>query len=140
MLDKERVLTKIDEFDGYMEELKQILPVSFQEYGRIEKKRSCERLLQLCIECMIDVCKFIVSGLRLGLPGEENDVFNKVRKKGIISEGTADRLKKMRGLRNILIHEYAAIDDKIVYEILKSSLKDLSAMRQEILSGMNNQE
>ena len=74
MLDKERILGKIDDLDSYLNELRQITPESFEAYQKIEKKRSCERLLQLCIECTIDVCKLFVSGLKLGLPYEENDL------------------------------------------------------------------
>ena len=50
MLDRERVLVKLDELDTYLAELRKILPASFKQYQAIEKKRSCERLLQLCIE------------------------------------------------------------------------------------------
>ena len=62
MLDKERVLGKIDDLEAYLSELKQIVPESFADYQRIEKKRSCERLLHLCIECAVDICKLFVSG------------------------------------------------------------------------------
>ena len=56
MLDRERVLAKIDALDGYLRELHEILPASFEEYQRIEKRRACERLLQVSIECVIDLC------------------------------------------------------------------------------------
>ena len=81
MLDKERILGKIDDLDSYLDELKQVVPANFEEYQKIEKKRSCERLLQLCIECAVDVCKLFVSGLKLGLPSEENDLFIKMQKR-----------------------------------------------------------
>jgi uncharacterized protein YutE (UPF0331/DUF86 family) len=115
MLDKERIVTKIDELDSYLGELRQIAPVRYDEYQQIEKKRSCERLLQLCIECVIDVCKLIVVQLRLGLPSEENDLFAKLEDKGLLSHQVAEVVRQMRGFRNILIHEYAAIDDELVY-------------------------
>lgn len=67
-MDEQRILTKIDELDSYLEELRAVAPENFKEYERIEKKRSCERLLQLCIEWVIDICKVLVSGMRLGLP------------------------------------------------------------------------
>lgn len=136
MLDRERVLSKIDKFDNYLEELAEILPANFEEYKKIEKKRSCERLLQLSIECIIDISNLFVSGLRLGLPAEENDLFNKMRKKGLISEEITTILKQMRGLRNILIHEYTIIDDKIVYDILKTKLEDLKRVRKEIIKAL----
>ena len=65
MLDRRRIITKIDELDGYLAELREVMPDDLKQYGRIEKKRSCERLLQLCIECVIDICRIIVSGMRL---------------------------------------------------------------------------
>ncbi len=75
MLDKERIVSKIAELDSYLDELRQVSPATFDEYLMVEKKRSCERLLQLCIENIIDVCKILVSGLKLGLPSDENDIF-----------------------------------------------------------------
>ena len=55
MLDRERVLAKIDALDGYLQEIHEILPSSFEEFQRIEKRRACERLLQVSIECVIDL-------------------------------------------------------------------------------------
>jgi uncharacterized protein YutE (UPF0331/DUF86 family) len=80
-VNRDRILAKIDELDSYLDKLKQIAPSGYDEYQHIEKKRSCERLLQLCIECVIDVCKLIVIQLRPGLPSEENDLFTKLENK-----------------------------------------------------------
>lgn len=133
MLDKERILSKVDELDGYVDELAQIIPTDFEEYQRIEKKRSCERLLQLCIECAIDICKLFVSGLRLGLPSEENDLFDKMVKKGILSKKMNALLREMRAFRNILVHEYAVVDDELVFKTIKTRLGDFKKFKKEIL-------
>ena len=45
MLDKERIHAKLDELYQYLSELSQIEPKNFDEFQKIEKKRSCERLL-----------------------------------------------------------------------------------------------
>lgn len=133
MLDKERILSKVDELDGYVDELAQIIPTDFEEYQRIEKKRSCERLLQLCIECAIDICKLFVSGLRLGLPSEENDLFDKMVKKEILSKKMNALLREMRAFRNILVHEYAVVDDELVFKTIKTRLGDFKKFKKEIL-------
>lgn len=133
MLDKERILAKIDELDTYLSELTQIIPATFEEYEQIEKKRACERLLQLCIECVIDVCRLFVSGLRLGLPSEENDLFDKMLKKKILSKEMNSLLKEMRGFRNILVHEYAAVDDELVFKTMKEKLDDFRKFKKEVL-------
>jgi len=74
VIDRERILTKLDELDGYLAELRSFAPDRFEEYRRTEKKRACERLLQLLVETSIDTCALLVAGLRLGLPGDEDDL------------------------------------------------------------------
>lgn len=103
-LDEEKVLIKIDQMEGYLAELEGVLPERYQEYQRTEKKRSTERLLQLTIEAAIDICNLMVSGLDLGLPAEENDLFDKLAEKGVITEKMKEKLYRMRGFRNILVH------------------------------------
>ena len=49
MLDRERLLGKMDDLEGYLKELREILPASLEEYKKIEKRRACERLLQVSI-------------------------------------------------------------------------------------------
>lgn len=133
MLDRERVLAKIDVLDGYLKEIREILPVDFEEYKRIEKRRACERLLQVSIECIIDICGLIVTGLRLGLPAEEDDLFEKLEQAGIISSARKEALKRMKGFRNILVHEYGRVDDLMVYEVLQTKMDDFEAFKREIL-------
>lgn len=78
MVDKPRILSKLDELDGYLGEIRTILPKDFRAYQSIPTKRGTERLLQLCVECTIDICQILVSGLRLGLPADEGDLFEKL--------------------------------------------------------------
>lgn len=132
MLDKNRVLSKLDELDSYISELESVMPKSYEEYvNSIEKKRSCERLLHILIECVIDICALMVKGLRLGLPAEEEDLFEKLEKGKIISGEMKGKLKSMRGFRNILVHRYAEVDDELVFENL-GSIKDFKEFRKEI--------
>jgi uncharacterized protein YutE (UPF0331/DUF86 family) len=138
VLDRERILGKVAELDSYLGELKQVTPATFDEYQTIEKKRSCERLLQLCIESVIDVCKMFVSGLKLGLPSDENDLFSKLHAKKIISEETARTLREMKGFRNILIHEYATVDDEIVYSYAKMNSNDFEEFEKQILASISS--
>ena len=139
MLDKERLLAKIDELEGYLREIEQVKPASLEEYKKVEKKRSSERLLQLSIECMIDICALMVTGLRLGLPSEEDDLFERLEQAGIISALMKETLRKMKAFRNILVHEYGRIDDQLVYELLQNKLDDFERFKNEILEAISNQ-
>jgi uncharacterized protein YutE (UPF0331/DUF86 family) len=78
----------------------------------------------------------MVIGLRLGLPAEEDDLFEKLQQAGIITSSRKESLKQMKGFRNILVHEYGHVDDMIVYEILQNNLNDFDAFKQEILQAI----
>ena len=134
MIDRDRLLAKIDELDGYLTELRSIAPEQFEDYLRVEKRRACERLVQVSVEAMIDACALLVTGLRLGLPGEEEDLFDKLTQRGAISPSMADTLRRMKGLRNLLIHEYGRINDKIVFETISQRFGDFESFKREILA------
>lgn len=136
MLDRERILAKIDELDGYLVELRQVVPATFEAYRTIEKKRACERLLQIAIEVVIDICGLLVAGLRLGLPAEEDDLFERLETASVISPDLKATLRSMRGLRNILVHEYGRVDDAIVFEVIRNELGDFDTFRTAVLQAL----
>ena len=133
MLDRERILAKMDELEGYLKELRSIVPENYNEYlASIEKRRACERLLQIAVECVIDISSLLVSGLRLGLPAEESDIFEKLYTNKIISGEVRDILRSMKGFRNILVHDYARLDNALIYEIATARSTDFELFVKEI--------
>jgi uncharacterized protein YutE (UPF0331/DUF86 family) len=135
VIDRDRILTKLDEVDGYLVELRSIAPDRLEEYLKgIEKRRACERLLQVCIDGVIDVCALLVTGLRLGLPGEEDDLFEKLAGRAVISRQMGATLRQMKGLRNILVHEYGRLDDALVLEVIQTRLEDFAVFKGEVLA------
>lgn len=138
MLDRERILTKLDELDGYLGELRQVVPESYARYMEsVEKRRACERLLQISIECVIDVCALFVSGLRLGLPAEEDDLIEKLEQAGLISSEMAKALRTMKGFQNILVHEYGRIDNALVFAMATRRRQDFEGFKTEILRALS---
>lgn len=137
MLDRERIITRIDELEGYLKELKSIIPKNYDEYfSSIEKRRACERLLQISVECVVDICGLLVSGLRLGLPAEESDIFEKLFLNNIISAEMKDTIKSMKGFRNVIVHDYAKLENALIYEIATTRLIDFERFIKEILRAL----
>ena len=136
-MDKEKVLNKLAEMEGYVTELKRICPKTFVEYQRsVEKRRACERLLQISIETMIDICNVLVIELKLGLPSGEEDIFEKVCNEGLITKAMKEKLKKTRKFRNVLVHRYGIIDDRKVFANIKKNLKDFSEFKVSIAKSL----
>ena len=118
MLDRERVLAKLDALHGYERELGVVLPGNLEDYtASLEKRRATERLLQVSVECILDICGLFVAGLRLGLPAEEENLFDRLEQARVFSPDLVRTLRAMRRFRNILVHEYGAVDDEIVFQL-----------------------
>jgi len=137
-LDEEKLLIKIDQMESYLSELEDVLPETYENYKKVEKRRSTERLLQLAIQTVIDICSIVVSGLDLGLPSEENDLFDKLADERVISEDTKNTLYEMRGFRNILVHEYATVDNQLVFETAQEGTEDFRKFASEIKDRLKN--
>jgi len=136
-MDKKRILSKLDELNQYLSELKEIKTSSIDEYiNSIEKKRACERLIQISIETVIDICNILVSGLKLGLPFDEEDIFIKLENKKLISKETSKMLREMKGFRNILVHNYGDVDDELVFKMISKKLGDFDKFRKEVLKNI----
>jgi uncharacterized protein YutE (UPF0331/DUF86 family) len=50
----------------------------------------------------------------------------------VISPPTADLLRRMKGMRNILVHEYGRVDNALVFETARQGLGDFDVFRREI--------
>ena len=42
----------------------------------------------------------------------------------------------MRGFRNILVHLYGTVDERIVFEVATSRLEDFARFRREVLAAL----
>ncbi len=135
-LDRDRIVSKLGQLDAYLAELDDVAPQSFEAYQSTAARRACERLLQLAIETVIDVSALLVSELRLGVPGEEEDLIMKLESADVLTESTAQIVRSMKGFRNILVHRYGSIDDRIVYEKVRTGREDFQRFKKEILEAM----
>jgi uncharacterized protein YutE (UPF0331/DUF86 family) len=92
----------------------------------IHTRLRVERALQLALQITIDVGAHIVSELGLPPPRDYRGVFASLRAGGIIEDHLAARLGDEAGLRNLLVHGYAELDDVQVWQAL-DRLDDLRA-------------
>jgi uncharacterized protein YutE (UPF0331/DUF86 family) len=83
--------------------------------------------LQMAIQNCIDLAAHIVSEDGLGLPGSTNELFYFLEENGYLSRELTEKMVKAVGFRNLIVHEYAKIDLKQVYEIAGKDIRDLNA-------------
>ncbi len=138
--DRERIFVKLDEMTRYVEELKEMLPEEEEYFQNLIKRRACEKTIEVAIESLIDVSAMIVSAQRFGLPANEESIMDMLVEKNVLGKELGERLKDMKGFRNILIHRYAHVDDAIVYQNLTDYLDDFYKFREAIESYLEKQK
>jgi len=85
------------------------------------------------IQIIIDLSCHITVKKNLGNPGKYSDCIELLGKNNYISKELKDKLLKMIGLRNILVHEYIEIDLDKLYNLL-DNIDDFKQFVEEIIS------
>ena len=118
-----RAKDKIREIERFLNELKDILPASFEEYKEnLEKKAACERYLEKIVEAVIDLAFLVIKSKKLKIPEDDVDALNILINTKIINEKLAKRLKNAKGMRNIIAHQYGKVEDDVVFDAITKEL------------------
>jgi uncharacterized protein YutE (UPF0331/DUF86 family) len=70
------------------------------------------------IEGCVDVAQHITSSERFRAPDSNADALRLLGERGVIDPLLATSLARAVGFRNVLVHQYAAVDDHLVVEAL----------------------
>ena len=89
--------------------------------------------LQRACEATVDLAARLVRLNNLGIPQKTRDVFIFLEEGKIISKDLSQKLQKMVGFRNIAVHDYQAINVKIVKSIIEKNLVDFFEFTQLVL-------
>ncbi len=91
----------------------------------LRTERFAEHTLQIAIQAALDVASHIVADDRLGEPATNRDLVDLLGRAGWIPAELVQPLARMVGFRNILVHGYAAVDPRIVKDVVENRLDDL---------------
>ena len=101
---------------------------SFQQYVKdIRLRKAVERSLQVAIEAWLDIGRRLIALEGFRYPEDNRDVFQVLGEEGVVPHELLPALLDMARFRNLIVHDYARIDDAKVYAILKKRLGDPSS-------------
>ncbi|MBI3328803.1 MAG: DUF86 domain-containing protein, partial [Nitrospinae bacterium] len=140
-LNNDTIRLRLQLLEGYVQQLQSYRQRTLAEVrGDIGLAWAIEQGLQLSIQCIIDVCHYLVAGLALGAPATSQDVIELLRDAGVFPADFAQTLVQMARLRNILVHVYAQVDVEIVYSNLQTGLDDFARFAQCIADFLAQQQ
>jgi uncharacterized protein YutE (UPF0331/DUF86 family) len=136
----ERIRIKLAEMMESEALVRSHLPETAEEFSRLGLvKDGIYKRVEYAIENVFDVCAILNADLKLGIPGTDEAIVDHLILHGILTPGMKERLKAMKGFRNIVVHRYGAIDDALAYMILRDHIGDFALFRQEIEAFLENQ-
>lgn len=104
-----------------------------------ERRKAAEKLLQETIEAAIDVNTHVLVELGHAVPPDYHRSFTDLARHGWLTNELAARLAPSAGLRNRLVHQYAAIDDRKMFDAMALALDLFSAYVAAIRAGLARQ-
>lgn len=109
------------------------LPEDFKDFisSRLLKD-GLYKNIEFAIENVLDICNIINSDLDLGTPETEDSIIEHLSNNKIFDKKVIDIISEMKRFRNILIHRYGEVDDKLAFENIKEGLKDFGLIIKEI--------
>ena len=135
------IRTKLKEIEESICLVEAHLPATFAEFSRLGLvKDGMYKQLEFALENVFDICAIINADLELGIPGTDEDSIEHLVKGDIVSEELRAKLKSMKGFRNILVHRYGKIDDKLAFSLLKDELRDFYLFIRRIEEFLENEE
>lgn len=125
MIDTNLIRKKLSDLGNNIQTLERLrsYPLTDLQHDR-EKAWSVEHGLQLSIQIIIDTGNHILAAKGEHEIEDYVDVIDKLGEKNIIPSEFAQAIRGMAGFRNLLIHEYASVDMKKVYNVLQNRLDD----------------
>ena len=118
-----------------MSDLRELQSVDFATY--VENKlirRAVERTLHLAVEACLDIGQHIIAQEGYRRPADNQDVFVALAEEEILPKELLPRLIAVARFRNLIVHDYARMDDSVVFGALKGRLTDFDAYARAIVA------
>ncbi len=91
-----------------------------------EKILAWERALHRLIEAMLDICRHLVSVYGLGIVESYGEYPQRLAQHGIMPRELAQKVRKLIGLRNIIVHQYAKINYEVMYKLTEIAVNEIA--------------
>jgi uncharacterized protein YutE (UPF0331/DUF86 family) len=127
LVDRERAVERLARLHDLLARLEAIHAAGEAAYlADLSLRLQAERALQLGLQICIDLAAQLVAEQGLRMPSSYAELFGVLASEGVLADGLAERLAAAARQRNLLVHEYLRLDDRLVFASL-ARLDDLRA-------------
>jgi len=138
---KEMILERLTRLEETLGVLRKHQGVHWDNYEKnIELQWIVERGFILAAEMVFDIGAHILASEFSIYPDEYEEIVKKLGEKGVLSHDLTDKMKGFAGFRNILVHEYIKIDNRITYQALKEDVSLLQEFLKHIATWIKDKD
>ncbi|GEM_PF-1944103 len=132
-----RAAILLDTIRQHADFISQTLPSSVEAYMEDQTRRlAIERGLQVAIEALVDLAALVWSKRQEGAPQDDEGIIRGLARIGVLSGTDAESLSDLRRFRNVLVHQYAALDHARVFSHAHRAPEAARRLGAHLLKGL----
>ena len=125
----ERIINRIAFIQTNLRLLEELIPSNIELFINNQTiQLAIERLLQIIIEAIMDICIQLVGYLNLGIPNSETNILDLLEEK----IPSINKLRELKKLRNVLVHQYIKIEPQKIFDHASNFPDDFKIILHEI--------
>lgn len=131
------VENRIKQLQEYLEKIKKLARLDKKAFlSDFRNTESAKYLLQVSIECCLDIANHVIASEKWRSPKDYADSFRVLHENKMVPDSLVAHLIEMAKFRNRLVHVYWEIDDEMIFDIIQNYLKDFDSYIQAILKAI----
>jgi len=132
-LEREAVLPRIDGIRKNLAKLRKLGDLPLEKFSNGDPFDLAQHHLRLALEGVFHIGSHLLSRLPGSRAVEYREIALKLGQAGVIKSAFAQKsMVPMAKLRNILVHHYADIDPKKIYQVINKNLDDIETFLQAV--------
>lgn len=132
-VDRNKLAKRVSEIGVALSHLRAYGEMGAQEFiADIEKSAAAKYHLLTAIEACLSICSHLAVKVLRSVPEGYGSCFALLARNRIVEQDLADRLGRMTGFRNLLVHQYWEVDDNRVHRFIVEDLDDLEMFADTI--------
>jgi len=133
MIENNVIINKVTTIENCLKRLDDTYTGELSDLENLDRQDVIILNLQRACQASIDLAMHMCMHQSLGPPQNSADAFEFLSEAEIITATVAKKMKKMVGFRNTAIHDYQALNLKILQSILEHHLTDFTDFTALIL-------
>lgn len=126
-MDKDILMAKASSVKRHVKRVEEKCKIDLKVFlSDIDRQEIVMFNLQMAVQNCIDMAAHIISEEGLGIPGSTSEMFYLLAENSYLDDQLTEKMVNATGFRNLIVHEYAKIEIKQVYDIANKNITDLN--------------